>query len=162
MTIDNSARTRTVTALIGVLVLANIMIWSQNSPTSFSTLKRYSSGTAFSSDGKIINHSDKLEINDEHFSFVVKYKWDDQNSVLHESGKISRGAMGIWDVTMEDSSYFGSPVLKELELDDDLLFGRRYMQSGKGMVRILPMYGELEGFCYYLIISKRVYCGSKR
>ncbi|MNW13438.1 hypothetical protein D3C71_2113930 [compost metagenome] len=63
-------------------------------------------------------------------------------------------------LAVTDSSSFGPPLLTELELHEDFLFGRAYMQSGQAVISLVPLTGRFEAICYYLIFAKRVYCGT--
>lgn len=148
--------------LLVILGSMNVLVWGVKLYSSAPSLSRYSSGTAFSRDGTILSFTDKFEVNAKNFSFVVRYNWNDKSNTMQETGRASYSLLGKWDLAVEDSSSVGISLLADMDLEEDFLFGRNYMQSGSAVISVLPISGEFEGLCYYVLFVKKVYCGAKK
>jgi len=147
-------------ALLLFLGLGNIVAWGSKVVTGTSTKNLYSSGLAFSSDGTPLRFSNKLQLKGTTFNYSVKYSWNNKINIMQETGTARRGLLGDWFLTVKTSSSIGPSMLAELELDDDLLFARSYMQSGHATINALTLPGDLAASCYYLIHMQKTYCGS--
>lgn len=147
-------------ALLLTLGLVNAAVWGSRGVTGTLTKNLYSSGLAFSSDGTPLKFSDKLQFKGAQFNFSVKYTWNNKTNTMQETGTARHGLWGEWLLVAKSSSSFGPSLLAELDLDEDLLFARSYMQSGHATLNALPLPGDFAGRCYYLIFMKKVYCGT--
>lgn len=144
------------------LSLANLIVWGEKVFAGFPTGSLYSSGTAISAIGSEFNYSDKLEFKDEHYNFALRINWDGKTNIMQESGLASHDLWGAININVTHSSSFGPPALSEINLGDDLLFGRSYMQGGHGTIRLIPFTGDFSGICYYFYYMKKVYCGANQ
>lgn len=147
-------------ALLLTLGLLNALVWGTRSVADQSPVNYYSTGTAFSSDGTVLRFSDKFQMKAKAFSFSAKYIWNNKINTMQEIGTTQRGLWGDVQLTVNSTSSFGPSLLGEVELDDELLLTRSYMQSGQATMNILPLTGDFAGLCYYLIYMHKVYCGT--
>lgn len=156
---DLSKKRRWAILLI-VLLLANLFVWGGKHLQGFPDGALYSTGNAFSADGKLLIFADRLQFKGGHFSYGLKVNWDDKTNLMQEAGLASRGIRGELKVELRDSASFGSPILGIVELDDELSFGRSYLQSRHANMSMLPLSGEFEKNCYYMLYTQRTFCGS--
>lgn len=143
-----------------ILGVANLLAWGNKLLTTQEPNNLYSSGMTFGADGTTLNFTNKLEFSADKFIFSNKYSWNNKNNTFIETGDVRHGLWGQQVLAVTKSSSFGPPLLAELELDEDFLFGRAYMQTGQAVINIVPLTGDFEGVCYYLIFAKRAYCGT--
>lgn len=146
--------------LLATLGLANFFVWGCKLVAETPVGSLYSSGTAFSTDGTVLTFYDKVTFKEDTFSFSTKYRWNDKSNTLQEFGSTSRGLWGDYLLAVHDSTTYGSSLLTELDLDEDFLFSRGYMQSAQAKLSLIPLFGEYAGICYYMIYERRVYCGT--
>jgi hypothetical protein len=145
--------------LIG-LGSGNLLVWGCKVFKGFPVGDLYSSGEVFGVNGTVVGFSDKLKFKGDNFSLSAKYNWQDKSNAVQETGTASQGLWGQWLIDIKDSSSFGPSLLGSLELDDDFLFTRSYLQAGAARISLLPMPGEFEKNCYYFLFSKEVHCGA--
>jgi hypothetical protein len=159
--ITNPNQTKVIIILIIIFSLMNITLWGQKLLGGFPD-SLYSSGIAFSSDGTALKFSDRFAFQDKHFNFSVKYNWNNKTNTMQETGIATHDLFGGLNIAIDDSSSFGSSLLGDIELDEELLFGRSYMQSGRANISVIPLSGsgEFDKLCYYLLFLERVYCGA--
>lgn len=150
-----------VIAMLFILVASNVVVWGgvvKVRPTG----SLYSSGVLFSSDGAAINFSDRLDFKKNTFTYSVKYTWNGKVNSMQEVGTFDNDLLGGINIEVSKSSSFGSNLLNELDLDDDAIFNRSYMQSGRAKLFALRLPDEFGNYCYYLMFSEKIFCGAKK
>ena len=148
--------------IIIALLALNAIVWGRKATEIFPEGKIYASGTAFANDGTVLNYVDALQFKDEYFSFSLKVNWKDKSNTMQEAGLATRSFLGAYDVTLTTINSFGESVLDNVDLDEDMMFNRGYMQGGNAKVKLLPIADDFDGVCYYLMYLNRVYCGAAR
>lgn len=148
-------------AVIGVLVVANVMLWATYISPPLLPGSLYSLGVAFKADGSDLTFSDKLMFGDDRVNYAIKVNWDGKSNTMQEAGVASRGLRGQVDVLLKDVTSFGPSLLSEGVLEEEFAFNRSYMQGGHAQLSLLPLSGDFQDLCFYLIYLKKVYCGGK-
>lgn len=161
-TLTSDAHKKIIVLMLIVLGFANVVVWGGNAYKYLPTKTLYSSGVFFSTDGILVRFSDRLTLKSKDFNYSIKYSWAGKNNSMQEVGVASFGLRGDVVFEVNKSSSFGSNILNELDLDEDIIFNRTYMQSGVAKLSVLPLLGEFKGICYYLVNSKKVYCGTEK
>lgn len=144
--------------LIILLFLSNLLVWGAGTHIPMYTL--YSSGTVFSNDGKAIGFSERTMLNLARLSHSIRLNWDGKSTTAQFTGDASHGWLGEIDISIQDSSTFGTSLVDGVQLDEDVLFNLSYLQSGHASLKLLPLPVDLNGQCFYLIYLQKVQCGS--
>lgn len=148
--------------LLVALGTANLLVWGAKWVAGFPAGALYSTGTVYTADGTRVKFSGKLEFKGNHFNLWTRAHWNGKSNSMYEVGSVTHGALGEFNVQLESASSFGPPVLAEVELDDELAFSRVSMQGGLDKMSMLPLVGDFNELCYYLLYRKRVYCGGQQ
>jgi hypothetical protein len=142
------------------LVAANFILWSSVLLKSFPVGSLYSSGTTFTADGMEINFTDQVLVKHSRVNYTIKMRWDGKSNIMQETGSMSYGLLGQLLLSLNDARSIGPSLLSEFDLEDDLAFNRIYVNSGKAVLSVIPVSGDFEGLCYYIIHLNKVHCGA--
>lgn len=147
--------------LVCALMAANLLIWGEILLRGFPVGSLYSSGTTFAADGVEINFTDQVLLKYPRVSYTVKMRWDGKSNIMQETGNMSYGWRGQLLLSLNDARNVGPSLLSEFDLEDDLAFNRIYINSGKAVLSVIPIPGDFEGLCYYIIHLSKVHCGGR-
>ncbi|QXH74832.1 hypothetical protein KSS92_10155 [Pseudomonas atacamensis] len=144
-----------------LLAAANLLLWGGILLKSFPVGSLYSSGTTFAADGLEINFTDQVLLKHPRINYTIKMRWDGKSNIMQETGSMTYGLRGQLLLSLNDARNVGPSLLSEFDLEDDLAFNRIYVNSGKAVLSVIPISGDFEGLCYYIIHLNKVHCGGR-
>lgn len=146
--------------LIGLLAVANLLSWGAHLLRPFASDRLFSSGVAFAADGTELRFNDLLTLKGDRVNYQLKVRWDNNINIMQEAGTAWRGWFGEAHMVLSNTHSIGPSVLSQVPLDQDMLFSRSYLQSGKAQLSAFPLGGDFQGLCLYLIDMKKVHCAA--